>query len=453
VLYINNQLARKILPTKTELSWLTSVRDVRRNQAKTGHADRYNLVEAGRAVIMAKRLPPAGTRCQAHLVSLEHHYSSTADEHPVHNSSHSLAVVSLAKWDFTAEKDRGDLTHALKALDYRALTLPLDNLSQTLSNTLMGAVPVRHTHRSGAVKAAWYAGPMTSFPSDALSSLPVMHAGELTLTNNQTGMDDITYSAAWELGRLMVMKDSSLAVRLHHWKRRQVHAWHAKGHRQQLQGVDTTELSFTEFPSELRDWFIKSLFLLEDVPFNYLVPDPRMLKTETLAQFQLDPRWISCVMDGAFSVGRANAAALEEDRWLLRKFKPLPELVDVHGILLRSHVVKDFPDLIIDAIHAGAVQKPVRYERLNPETLLILWGHSFERIEMHLHTQALHFGLDRNESDTGFIKAGEVVTVHDGVVDIANLAALLAGNSGAGKFAMQMIEPVPKVAFVTEVPR
>src|ERR1700685_4299755 len=47
--------------------------------------------------------------------------------------------------------------------------------------------------------------------------------------------------------------------------------------------------------------------LLQGVPFNYLVPDAAMLPPESLRFFTVDPNWVTALIDGALSVGKATS--------------------------------------------------------------------------------------------------------------------------------------------------
>ncbi|WP_106743597.1 hypothetical protein [Yoonia maritima] len=56
-------------------------------------------------------------------------------------------------------------------------------------------------------------------------------------------------------------------------------------------------------PDDLANW-LTHLENLVGVPFNYLLPDSKMLPPETLRQFHIDPNWINALIDGAMSIGR-----------------------------------------------------------------------------------------------------------------------------------------------------
>src|ERR1700690_928591 len=50
--------------------------------------------------------------------------------------------------------------------------------------------------------------------------------------------------------------------------------------------------------------FLAHLRLLVGVPFDYLVPDPRLLPNESIRFFYLDRSWTDRLVDGAIAVGK-----------------------------------------------------------------------------------------------------------------------------------------------------
>src|SRR5262249_40203685 len=98
-------------------------------------------------------------------------------------------------------------------------------------------------------------------------------------------------------------------------------------------------------PDDLANWF-RDLSLLRDVPFNYLVPDERMLPPESIRFFLLDPAWVDCLLDGAFSVGRVTSAAHAQDQ--AHEVSPASNPhARVSGFLLHSDVVSGWPGLLV----------------------------------------------------------------------------------------------------------
>lgn len=459
LLDLPGDLARAILPTGTELELLTSARDVRSADGA--------VKQAGRAIVTANRLPPAGARCEAHLVSVEHQYLPDAGGALVHWSAVDpqppvrVTLVSLAHWAFTAVEGHGDLEAKLQAIDLREPALAVTGLGQALPQVAAGAVPLRHVTADGAARPVWYHGPLKVAGAQdgglAADALPARRTRALLQLDPSTGLTDISYAAAWELGRLLALRDTGVGVALHDWKRARAHAAHHAVQAEAVPELSTAPAAPPPFP--LGDWFAGALGKLEEVPFAYLVPDARLLPANSMSFLGVDRDWIRALMDGAFSIGRTSRSEMTADR-ALRDEGVLPEPVAMGAILLRSAVVTDWPDLVFDAFDGATPRPPLRHARLGHDTLLILYDGPVDRLEVHLHPQAIHFGVDHLRRDaagrlTGYDKGGATHGLRDparGVLDLAALAQVLSPGAGAGGFAMEMIEPVPKVAFLRQVP-
>ncbi len=184
--------------------------------------------------------------------------------------------------------------------------------------------------------------------------------------------------------------------------------------------------------TELTTWLAR-LRLLHGVPFHYLVPDARMLPVESLRFFQVDPNWLTALLDGAFSVGRAasaeptaprtlrgNGPAAEADRGadllaratqyapqvranhlgplgrpLLRQVRSAPVPPAMSGFLLRSGVVSGWPSLeVLAQDAAGEPLTILRLERLAEDVLLALFAGVVSSVVFREPAEALHFGVE-----------------------------------------------------------
>ena len=174
-----------------------------------------------------------------------------------------------------------------------------------------GAVPLRHALRGGGRTVSWYHGPFISDArAQASLNLPARSPDELLIYNAALGMLDVSYAAAWELGRMSILEDSHIAMDLLHWK--QDHARTLAHARQQMSHnyLPMVRSSPDLTPPDSLAAFFRSLTLLEDIPFNYLVPDERLLPPESIRFFAVDSMWLECLRDGAFSVGRESRLGL-----------------------------------------------------------------------------------------------------------------------------------------------
>lgn len=185
-------------------------------------------------------------------------------------------------------------------------------------------------------------------------------------------------------------------------------------------------LNDPDLPDNLATW-LSRLALLNGVPFNYLVPDERMLPQESIRFFYLDQNWLSALSDGAFSIGRnltadTDSAMLNLDtavapgaqqksfafttkvRSKLLGTDPPPVPTLISGFLLRSSLVLDYPSLGVNAYPKGGTpdDKPpvmldiLRLEQLGPksDTMICLIAGDAWRIDIHEAPQALHYGID-----------------------------------------------------------
>jgi hypothetical protein len=178
-------------------------------------------------------------------------------------------------------------------------------------------------------------------------------------------------------------------------------------------------------PRDLESW-LSRLALLYGVPFNYLVPDEKMLPPESIRFFYLDENWIGALTDGAFSIGRNltedNTAAYNLDKAVqagamqqVRKAMPNvrakilglpapPPPAVITGFLLRSSIVQAYPTLGVYAYPLNGTPndpKPVmldilRFERLgsHSDTMICLVSGDAYRVDIHESPQALHYGID-----------------------------------------------------------
>ncbi len=189
-------------------------------------------------------------------------------------------------------------------------------------------------------------------------------------------------------------------------------------------------LGDSTLPKDLAAW-LSRLALLHGVPFNYLVPDERMLPPESIRFFYLDMNWIGALTDGAFSIGRnltndQNSATLNMDRALhptamkqvnaatthirARVFglnaAPPPSIIS--GFVLRSSLVLDYPSLGVNVYPFGQTPKDpnpkmltlLRLEQLGAtDTMICLVSGDAYRVDIHEAPQALHYGLDCYDND------------------------------------------------------
>jgi hypothetical protein len=240
--------------------------------------------------------------------------------------------------------------------------------------------------------------------------------------------------------------------------------------------------------------FLAHLRLLIGVPFEYLIPDPRLLPDESIRFFYLDRSWADRLMDGAVTVGKigsreqahhqGHAAPLSRTldisermvRSLQRgrdsftgirtkTFAGNPPPADlVTGFILRSGAVSGWPHMDVrayreripepfDASSANAVARQLpllRLERLSPGVMFALFEGVPVLVTLEEPHHGIQFGVDvssngssasvplRNKTGQLLSKSGRAVNLalprrarrHD-IIDIKRLRDQLQDKAGS----------------------
>lgn len=402
---------------------------------KTAHANSLNVSpndEFGHkvAVLAANRLPRPGARSIVHVVSLEKRYKVEGSDYNFDfgnaENDDLIPLVSLKSWSFNCVNDEHNfdkiLTNAInhgKGDTNNTLRLPLranSNNAPDLSaaNTYLqnGYIALPHYFRWGGNCVSWYRGPLV--PGDKTVSLPdgllpATCSDALLIYNEEYGMLDVSCAAAWELGRLLAVRNKKISTSLYNWKRL---------HQQQLLLAEQQELHPhlpfqhdssppIQMPDDIESW-LAQLSLLKGLPFNYLVPDEKMLPAESIRFFSLDQDWIACLLDGAFSIGRITPGNQATDQSLYEIHFSNRNGPAISGFLLRSYAVAGWPKLHVDgyktfvdndeATMSDNQLTMLRMDRLSPNVLLCLFEGNLQAVDIHQKPEMLHLGFDQNLS-------------------------------------------------------
>ncbi len=346
-----------------------------------------------------------------------------------------------------------------------------------------GAVLLPHYMRQGQRSVAWYRGPLTGGSGGALD-LPVETADSLLRYDPASGVFDLRYAAAWELGRHLALQSKSFARSLYTWKRRYAQNLRRSDQNTPFAHLPTVATSSPSAspaaPDEVVAWF-NDRSLLRGLPFSYLLPDERMLPKESIRFFRLDTAWVKALLDGAFSIGRVTTADGTADG-LYPNSPAANPYSSVSGLLLRSDVVAGFPDLLVDAYSAAIDSTDtvldeqfklplLRMDRLSPNILICLFDGDLKTVDIHRKPEMLHFGFDKplaapdpwirrlRDPATGDLYESLNVPLpwrdeNERTVQINQLATDIETALGAGgaftaaQFALQMIEGAEMLRFV-----
>jgi hypothetical protein len=445
VIDVEKRLLSAMLPNAEQLRLLTHVR---RAEGANGQ-----LIDDERAVVLGSRLPKANGISVVHLVSVEGRYSGGRFAFGDAADDAYIRLISLKSWRFACVDPEGSFTGLLTNLDRDPSTLRLPHHpdEEAERHLSAGYLPIPHQLRQSSATVSWYHGPLIPCATPGEVGLPAETANSLVRYEPAVGMFDVSYAAAWELGRLLALQSKELSVSLYNWKRSHTQALRSAEtwllHPGWAQAGDAADAG--QLPPPIVAWF-EDLRRLRGVPFSYLVPDERMLPPESIRFVQLDHAWIDCLVDGAFSPGRLTGRLKDIDQQqksaLLERL-PAPETVS--GFLLRSSVVAGWPGLLVDAYGRApdgpdAAEAPKlarrRLDRLSSDVLLAIFSGEVGSVEVHLKPETLHFGTAQ--------LAGNWRSAN-GVVDIDALATTLRTGTTptSADFAARVVEGVPRVTF------
>ncbi len=465
VIDVPADLLQAILPNPAALGFLAHVRQAVAADGQPTGADR--------AVLIGNRLPGPDQINTVFLVSLENRYTSAGFDFQHAVGAELVRLVTLQSWRFASPPEaQQSFTSLLLGLNHAPSTLRLQPNSDPLAEQYLaqGYTLVPHTMREANQSASWYHSPLGVGSHSDLLPLPAPAADQLVRYDAATGIFDVAYAAAWQLGRLMILRSKQISTNLYAWKRSQAQQQkEARLFRRNFGAlkIQRRSLAASTFPADVAAWF-EDLRLLNGVPFNYLLPDERMLPAESIRFFQLDAQWMACLLDGAFSVGRTTSGDLVQDQSAETNpaLWPAPA---VSGFVLRSAVVAGWPGLLVDGLDdEDQPLAALRVERLSDNVLLALFAGDIHQVRFHLQPETLHFGFDqptlqyqelhKQLRDSAGAETELVIATlpwqdaDRGVVAIDRLTnemqqTLAQAPFTSAQFGLQMIEGVEEVIF------
>ena len=378
---IPSELFKAIAPAWEDLPYLAHVRRVgTQNMESEGIED-----QGWFSVIIGNRLPTANKENRVYLVSLEGLEPYLPGKNP--NASpasppDSLRLVVLNGWRFVDNTKGQGFGQLVKGLQPGPMKIQLaeneknaanDPLHSEVAAALdLGYAPINHTTRQGFRTMSWYRGPLVPLflPTDP-QNIVYSSADAALRYDPNTGLMDVSYAAAWQLGRLLGLQNKLFVHALYQFKLTRTQKAAAKmaqnsvqkrfgltvkesmekmviqflegfdpsdsqisisptkletepseedtDHYQELQNELKKNDTAPDIPPDIQEWLAR-LFLLQGVPLNYLVPHLQMLKKESLRFFYIDTTWIGALLDGALSIGRSPATRLYLDKAMAGNF-------------------------------------------------------------------------------------------------------------------------------------
>ena len=142
-----------------------------------------------------------------------------------------VKLICLARWTFQCN-GKGDFQGLMESLPEsggigmlgmhpdqttNSATTPRSKYRVAIDS---GHIPLSHRTRAGELKTSFYRGPFTPVGVDRnLQEGPYHHADQARRVDPLTGLENLGYAAAFELGRLMALSDARFALELLKWRR------------------------------------------------------------------------------------------------------------------------------------------------------------------------------------------------------------------------------------------
>lgn len=458
-------LFRSIAPGLDDMSYLAHVREVdltgRPDSAGRGAPSQdSDALDVGQfATVLGNRVPAVGD-AHAVLVSLEglgQHLPGGQQESALNGYSH-VRLVVLKHWRFITTPDNTALLkHALEHLcdepaDPDGLNVHLripaaipteaevaDALAAQAAGSMtdaqgdvqlrhgfaQGYVPLAHHMRTGGRDISWYRGPLVTDPVRTRLAVPLDSSDAALAYNPETGMFDVSYAAAWQLGQLLALENRQFSAALYAWRLALAEqgaaendrfsasmaamAGHALAARArgpaaafsrlfaaELRGRHGQRISLASEnapPAVVSDW-LNGLKQLRGIPLRYLVPHDRMMPSEALRVFRLDTNWINALLDGACSIARSvTGRPIANAPWLFPEGQGV-----ISGYLLNSQVVIAWPGLKLVAKRGDDELTKTYDDYLVPGVRMALFDGDLDRIDIQQSGDGLQFGADYDGS-------------------------------------------------------
>jgi hypothetical protein len=126
-------------------------------------------------------------------------------------------LVLLHSWKFTSAAGKGTFYEYMQApLDVGMLGSPGGTRPQVLDT---GHLRLSLQDRAGVEETVWYRGPLVPLPLTRDENGPYHSADQARRPTPETGVEDVSYAAAFEVGRLLAAADGRLAQELARWRR------------------------------------------------------------------------------------------------------------------------------------------------------------------------------------------------------------------------------------------
>ncbi|HST20415.1 MAG TPA: hypothetical protein VLR90_04825 [Blastocatellia bacterium] len=500
LLDLDLKLFLKLCPRREDLRRLAHIRCV----DTTNKVPSEMVVDGEFSVLVANRFPQPGANT-VHLISLEGWNELIDAPDTQFHAASRVRLITMASWSFVSDSMGHDTFGGLmqrlrKNAKVFGVALPAPTSDSDVNRALAhGYVPIDYQPIESTPTFAWYRGPLAPLVRQRLKQPPFQRADSALIFDDGLGLMDVSYAAAWQLGRLQALASPAFSKGLRLFVEsyqnaaefaRQINAFFEL-HRSAFPTIETNKAvpEQVAIADELVQWLAR-LVLLYPVPFHYLVPHQALLPMESLRFFHLDDNWIDALVDGALSIAVRSLADKDKDvasredlqsalskivyQYRLRLQGKRPEenpserYMDIpkSGFLLRSSIVTSWPGVEVtvttdDEFSEKNIPAILRLDQIADGVLFCLASVPLKQVTFREPREGTTFGVNSD----GIIetrKDGKICEVkkhcmraeaRNGVVNIAALCGKLAeleklSDVGSGEFALQMLN-MPEKQDVT----
>lgn len=223
VIDVPEPLFNSVVPAAEELPYLAHVRQVDMSDKEIAAI----AADGWFSVALGNRLPSQGKRNTVFLVSLEGHRNRLHDPSRKTDDNRRVRLVVLMSWTF---RDKGpDFLSLVEKLAEGAEQLRIKPAPGTSDATVrkaldLGYTALNHTTRLGEATVSWYRGPLVPLSMAKEPYNDLHESADAALRYDpETGLFDISYAAAWQLGRLLALHKPEFALSLYNWRSGYIH--------------------------------------------------------------------------------------------------------------------------------------------------------------------------------------------------------------------------------------
>lgn len=225
VLEVGKELYKKVFPRWEDLPYLAHGRQVDLHDC----ADDIISMDGCFSVITANRFPISspepGEKNSAFLISVEGYEdmlpgAADGEQRAGLEDYERFRFICLYTWDFVSVSNQfAGFRESLEKLK-PGLLIPADEGGGEFPEVLKrGYVPLKHIVRTGENSVSLYRGPLAPVEVPVEKREEAFTADGELMYDPAYGLFDLSYSAAWQLGKLMVLRNQPMAKAVFQWRR------------------------------------------------------------------------------------------------------------------------------------------------------------------------------------------------------------------------------------------